>query len=90
MTRPLLRRSAAALLLASASLAALAHGDVKCPAVPKAEWRPPAELAAKLKAEGWVIRRMEATPTCYEVYAKDPQGQRVEAFFHPKTLDRVE
>lgn len=90
MTPSLLPRSVAALLLAGASLAALAHGDVKCPAVPKAEWRAPADLATKLQAEGWVIRRMEATPTCYEVYAKDPQGKRVEAFFHPKTLERVE
>jgi len=83
-------RGLAASLLSLVSLSALAHGDVTCPAVPKAEWRPHAELATKLKAEGWVIRRMEATPTCYEVYAKDPQGKRIEAFFNPKTLERVE
>jgi hypothetical protein len=43
-----------------------------------------------LTAEGWVIRRMEVAKTCYEVYAKDPQGKRVEAFFDPVTFARVE
>lgn len=33
---------------------------------------------------------MELTPTCYEVYAKTPQGDRIEAFFDPKTFERVE
>lgn len=80
-----------ACLLALAATGAWAHGDVKCdPATPKAEWRPHDELAKKLTEQGWVIRRMETTPTCYEVYAKDPQGKRVEAFFHPKTFERVE
>ena len=80
----------AAALLALAAGGAWAHGDVKCPAHPKEEWRSHEELAQKLTKEGWVIRRMEKTPTCYEVYAKDPQGKRVEAFFDPKTFERVE
>jgi hypothetical protein len=69
---------------------AAAHGDVKCTSRPKSEWRPHTELQQKLIAEGWVIRRMEATASCYEVYAKDPQGKRIEAFFDPVTLKRVE
>ena len=78
------------LTLLLATGAAFAHGDVKCPAYPKAEWRPHTELADKLTKEGWVIRRMEKTDTCYEVYAKTPEGKRVEAFFDPKTFERVE
>ena len=27
-----------------------------------------------------------STDSCYEVYAKTPDGKRVEAFFDPKTL----
>ena len=69
---------------------ALAHGNVTCTKYPKAEWRPHTELADKLTKEGWVIRRMEKTDTCYEVYAKTPEGKRVEAFFDPKTFERVE
>lgn len=77
-----------ALLFVSGSV--LAHGDVKCPNYPKSEWKPHDELHKKLQREGWEIRRMEKTSTCYEVYGKDPKGKRVEAFFDPKTLERVE
>lgn len=82
--------SAAFALLALTAGSAWAHGDVKCPVHPKQEWKSHEELAKKLTAEGWVVRRMEKTDTCYEVYAKDPKGKRVEAFFDPKTFERVE
>lgn len=78
------------LVLALLAGNALAHGNVNCPKSPKAEWKPHTELQEKLTKEGWTVRRMEKTDTCYEVYGKDPQGKRVEAFFDPKTLDRVE
>ena len=79
----------AAVMLPSATV--LAHGDVRCdPKVPRAEWRSHNDLHRKLTEEGWVIRQMKEATTCYEVYAKDPKGKRVEAFFHPKTFERVE
>lgn len=80
----------ASLLFALSASSAWAHGDVKCTTLPKEQWRPHTELQEKLTKEGWVIRRMEKTATCYEVYAKDPQGKRVEAFFDPVTFKRVE
>ena len=86
----ILTRIALPLLLALAAGTASAHGDVKCTTKPKSEWKSHEELAEKLKKEGWVIRRMEATSSCYEVYAKDPKGKRVEAFFDPVTFARVE
>jgi hypothetical protein len=69
---------------------AWAHGDVKCTTLPKSQWKPHTELQEKLTKEGWQIRRMEVTTSCYEVYAKDPKGKRVEAFFNPVTFERVE
>lgn len=90
MSSPAFSRIAAAALLALAATGAHAHGNVVCPTYPKSEWRPHTELNDKLVKEGWTVRRMELTPTCYEVYGKDPQGKRVEAFFDPKTLERVE
>jgi len=77
-------------LAALTASSAWAHGNVECPKHPKEEWRPHTELQEKLTKEGWVVRRMELTPTCYEVYAKTPDGKRVEAFFDPKTFERVE
>ena len=85
-----LTRIALPLLLALAAGTASAHGDVKCTTKPKSEWKSHEELAEKLKKEGWVIRRMEVSSSCYEVYAKDPKGKRVEAFFDPVTFARVE
>jgi hypothetical protein len=83
-------RIALSLLLAVAAGGASAHGDVKCTTRPQSEWKPHDELYQKLVKEGWQVRRMEKTSSCYEVYAKDPQGKRVEAFFDPVTLERVE
>lgn len=80
----------AALLFTAAASTAWAHGDVQCAKHPKEEWQPHTALQEKLVKDGWTVRRMELTPTCYEVYGKDPQGKRVEAFFDPKTLERVE
>lgn len=80
----------AALALAVSASSAFAHGKVTCSEHPPAEWRPHTELEQKLVKEGWTVRRMEKTETCYEVYGKDPQGKRVEAFFDPKTLERVQ
>lgn len=67
-----------------------AHGELQCRAWPKSEWRPHTELHEKLVKEGWQVRRMEKTSTCYEVYGKDPKGNRVEAFFDPKTFAQME
>lgn len=78
------------LAFAALTANAWAHGNVKCTTLPKDQWKPHSELQAKLVKEGWQIRRMEVTDSCYEVYAKDPKGKRVEAFFNPVTFERVE
>ena len=90
MNSKLLKLTPLCLALTFSAGSVWAHGDVTCEKYPKAEWKPHTELQQKLVKEGWTIRRMETTPTCYEVYGKDPQGKRVEAFFDPKTLARVE
>ena len=57
--------------------------------VPKAEWQPREALQKKLETQGWTIKRMDTEDGCYEVYALDQQGRRVEAYFNPKTLEPV-
>ena len=79
-----------ALLLAAASTTAFAHGDVKCEPIPKAEWKPQMDLQKKLVADGWRVRQVKVENGCYEVYGFDAKGKRVEAFFNPKTFERVE
>ncbi len=83
-------RSTLALLLAAAGGAAFAHGDVDCPNEPKEQWRPQMELQRKLVDAGWRVRQVKTFATCYEVYGFDAKGERVEAFFNPKTFERIE
>jgi len=75
-------------LLAMASTA-WAHGNHHCD-VPKEEMRPQMELQKKLTAEGWKVRMIQAENGCYEVYGFDAAKQRVEAFFDPKTFQRLD
>ena len=85
MKRPL---SIALLSLAAAGSAFAQHAE-KCEPVPKAEWKPQAELELKLKNEGWTIGRVKIENGCYEVYGKNAVGKKMETFFHPKTLEVV-
>lgn len=80
--------AAAALSLLCAD-AALAHGDVSCPVTPRSERKPAAQLTAKLKSLGWTIRKVQMFNNCYEVYGFDENKKPVEAFFDPRTLERV-
>jgi hypothetical protein len=81
------------LLAAAAALAlpfaASATGLATCDSGDRAGWQPVETLESKLKAEGWQVRRTKEDGGCYEVYAIDAQGERVEAYFHPVTLERV-
>lgn len=80
----------AALLLTLAASVASAHGNISCPPVPKEEQQPQMALQRKLEGEGWKVRQVKNFKGCYEVYGFDSQGKKVEAFFHPKTLERVQ
>lgn len=78
---------AAGALLASAQC--LATGLATCDSGPRETWQPQAKLEKMLSDRGWRINRIKEDGGCYEVYAIDEKGQRVEAYFHPKTLEPV-
>jgi hypothetical protein len=81
-------RLALAALLLSAG-AAQAHGGATCDAGPKEKWQSQELLQKQLTDKGWQVRRVRIDGGCYEVYAVDDKGQRLEAYFHPLTLERV-
>ena len=74
--------------LAAFGSASAQHAE-KCEEIPKAEWKPQAELERKLTNQGWKISRVKITNGCYEVYGKNETGRNVEVFFHPKTFELV-
>lgn len=72
-----------------ATLPALATGLATCDSGPKSGWQPVETLEKRLKEKGWTIRRIKEDGGCYEVYAINEKGERVEAYFHPVTLASV-
>lgn len=58
--------------------------------VPMSEWRPIADLEAKIRAEGWQrIDRVKVDDGCYEAKGYDREGWRVEAKYDPKSFELV-
>lgn len=79
------------LAFVGAVVAAPAHatGLATCDSGPKESWQPQAKLEKDLTGKGWKVNRIKVDGGCYEVYALDEKGKRVEAYFHPKTLEPV-
>jgi len=79
----------ATVLLLAAAPSAGATGLATCDSGPKESWQAQDKLSAALKEKGWQVRRIKEDGGCYEVYALDEKGNRVEAYFHPVTLAPV-
>jgi hypothetical protein len=78
-----------AVLVTVLSLPAGATGLATCDSGPKEGWQPQGKLETDLKSRGWQVRRIKVDGGCYEVYALNEKGERVEAYFHPVTLAPV-
>ncbi len=88
-------RLLAAVLVAAAITAtpvrvATATGLAICDSGSPDTWQPQEKLTAMLKEKGWEVRNIKVDGGCYEVYALDEKQERVEAYFHPVTLKRVQ
>jgi hypothetical protein len=66
-----------------------ATGLATCDSGSPDTWQSQEKLTAMLKEKGWQVRNVKVDGGCYEVYALDDKGERVEAYFHPVTLERV-
>jgi hypothetical protein len=66
-----------------------ATGLATCDSGPQENWQSQSVLEKQLTDKGWQVRRIKIDGGCYEVYAIDDKGQKVEAYFHPKTLAPV-
>lgn len=81
-------RAIAPLAIALCALHTPAHatGLATCDSGAKSGWQSTDVLTKQLTDKGWQVRRIKEDGGCYEVYAIDDKGQRVEAYFHPVTL----
>jgi hypothetical protein len=89
MKKIMMQTALVAGLTCFAFTAAHATGLATCDSGPKEGWQDPSVLQEQLEAEGWEVRRIKEDGGCYEVYARDAEGERVEAYFHPVTLEPV-
>lgn len=80
----------ATLLLVTASAGiARAEEDQNCTSAAKDKWLSEDNIKEKAKAKGLDVRRVKVEGNCYEVYAIDAKGNKVEALFSPETGDAV-
>ncbi|MFC0812866.1 PepSY domain-containing protein [Paracoccus panacisoli] len=79
---------AAAALMGLTALTPAFAAEVECKQ-PEASWKPVEELKTKLTAEGWTIKNVKTDEGCYEVYATDKDGKKVEVYFDPVTFEPV-
>ncbi len=87
-----LRHTLCATLLAGSAISnlpAYATGLATCDSGPQDKWQRQSTLEKKLAEIKWKVRRIKIDGGCYEVYAINDKGQRVEAYFHPVTLEPV-
>jgi len=74
----------AALVTVAASPAFAASSE--CSGAPKTQWQPTAKLESQLKGEGYTVRQIKTENGCYEVYATDKGGKRVNMAYNAETL----
>lgn len=55
----------------------------ECTDRPKTEWLSTAEVKTRFEAQGYTVRKMKSSGSCYEVYAIDKDGRKIELFVSP-------
>ncbi len=88
-TEAMLAIAAATAMSTAMPESAYASGKLKCEAGPESGWKSRDALEEKLKKDGWSVRKSKVDGGCYEVYGTTPQGDRVEAYFHPITFEKL-
>ncbi len=82
------------ILLATVAACAVTNGGLTVQASPSDDqagpnWRPASELQGQLTSRGWQVHSIEAEKGQYEVEGVNPQGQYVEAYYDPRTLQQT-
>lgn len=76
---------ASSVLVAGPALADTAS----CTTKPTTEWMSKTALKAKIKDMGYKLRSMKREGSCYEIYAFNKKGKRIESLLNPVTAALV-
>lgn len=66
-----------------------AFAAATCTIAPQSQWKSQTELKTMLSKQGLTVSNIKTENGCYEVYAKDASGKRVNAAYNAKTLQKV-
>lgn len=56
---------------------------------PKSKWMSVGSIKAKVTSMGYKVRKIEVDDGCYEAYATDSSGRRMEIYLNPVTAEVV-
>ncbi|WHZ12135.1 MAG: hypothetical protein OJF60_002576 [Burkholderiaceae bacterium] len=77
-------KALAALALSILSLGAFATTyNGECTDQPKSKWMSTGDVKTRFDAQGYSVGRVKTGGSCYEVYAKDKDGKKIELFVNP-------
>ncbi len=72
------------------AVASPAFAAGNCSTAPQSSWQPQSSLEAQLKSEGLTVRQIKVENGCYEVYATDDAGKRMNLAYNAETLEKLE
>lgn len=55
----------------------------ECTNRPQSEWMSTAKVKAHFQSQGYTVGKVKTSGSCYELYARDKTGKRVELFVNP-------
>ncbi len=61
-----------------------------CSTSPQSSWQPQSSLETQLKSEGLTVRQIKVENGCYEVYATDSAGKRLNLAYNAETLEQLD
>jgi hypothetical protein len=72
-----------------AAASAEEDGNAACGTAAKTSWMSVDDFKAKKTAEGYKVRSVKVEGNCYELYAMDKDGKKVEGLVNPATGELV-
>ena len=63
--------------------------DVSCSTAPATQFKPQATLKGQLMTEGLTVKKIKVEKGCYEVYAIDKAGKKMNLAYNAETLEKV-
>jgi hypothetical protein len=81
--------AAAVVAMTAVTSVAMAEDSHGCSTASQDKWMSKDALKAKVAALGYDVRKIKIEGTCYEVYAINAKGAKVEELFNPETGEKV-